>query len=382
MAEFPIPSFLKNQSVDDIHKFMFTQMPNDIDKSEGGHPWNLTRPHAYHSAYFAQFVITEAIKLIFPRYAENYADVMDNHAGTRGLERKAATYATGTVTISGMEGTEIPAGSAFSTASVNGEPAVEFVTIEDVIIPDTKSVEAEIRAVEAGTVGNVPAGTIILKANNISGISAVTNEKDTAGGTEEESTLSLQARIEEYDSAKGISFVGSEADYKRWTLEVDGTGNVVIVPAQDESGLITIVVTDANGEPANETLREEVYNHIMRPDNPKERLAPVNGGNIKVVAPETVVIAVSVVIEAEDRNMDMTTIHERLLANLKNYMTEALQDKEVRYTKICSIVSRTEGVYDYRDLLVNGEMKNISITTQQLPVIAESDLTITSGNVE
>lgn len=382
MAEFPIPSFLENQSVDDIHKRMFTQMPSDIDKSEGGHPWNLTRPHAYHASYFAQFVIVEAIKLIFPKYAENYADIMDSHAGTRGLARKAATYATGSITITGMPGTEVPAGSSFSTASVNGEPAVEFVTTEDVIIPDSQSVEVEIRAVEAGSVGNVPEGTIILKANKISGISSVTNKEDTTGGTEEESTESLQKRIEEYDSAQGASFVGSEADYKRWAMEVNGTGNAVIIPAQDDSGLITIILTDANGKPANEELIEAVYNHIMRPDNPSLRLAPVNDGNINIVAPESVVVEVSVTIEAEAGILDMATIHENLLANLKKYIVEALQDKEIRYTKICSIVSSTEGVYDYRDLLVNGETKNIHITNQQLPVIEKNNLIITAGNVE
>lgn len=380
MADFPIPSFLENQSVEEIHTRMLEQLPADIDKSEGGHPWNLTMPTAYAASYMAEFVVVEAIKLIFPKYAQDYADIMVNHAETRGLERKAAVHATGEITITGKAGTEIPSGSAFSTASVNGEPAVEFVTTATVIIADSGSVAAEIRAVEAGTVGNVPADTITLKANKITGITSVTNTEETTGGTEEETIESLQSRIMEYDASQGVTFVGSEADYKRWALEVNGTGTAVIIPAKDDTGLITIVLTDANGNPANDELCEAVYNHIMKPDTPSERLAPINGGNIQVVAPETVTITITVTIET-DGVITIDTIKENILSALKQYLLEATQDGEVRYTKIGSIIANTEGVEDYKDLLVNERVSNLEISNQQIPTIDENTLIITSGTV-
>lgn len=380
MADFPVPSFLENQSVDEIHKRMLQQLPEDIDKSEGGHPWNLTRPTAYEAAYMAEFVVMEAIRLIFPKFAEDYADIMVYHAEMRGLERKAATFATGEITISGQEGTEIPKGSAFSTASVNGEPAVEFTTTETVTIGAEGSVTVNVQAVEAGTVGNVPANTIILKANKITGITGVTNTEEISGGTEEEDIQSLQARIMDYDASQGVSFVGSESDYKRWALEVNGTGNAVIIPPADDTGLITIVLTDSNGDPANETLKEEVYNHIMRPDTPTERLAPINGGNIVVVAPETVAIFINVTVET-DGLTTLSTIKDNILATLKNYLVEATEDGEIRYTKIGSIIARTEGVEDYKDLLLNSGTTNIAINNQQLPTIDADGLNITAGTV-
>lgn len=380
MAEFPIPSFLENQSLDEIHEQMMKQLPADIDKSEGGHPWNLTRPTAYEAAYMAQFVVVEAIKLIFPKFAQDYADIMICHAETRGLERKAATHATGEITITGTPGTEVPAGSSFSTASVNGEAAVEFKTTASVTIGDEGTVKAPVQAVEVGTAGNVPVDTIILKLNKITGISGVRNEADIVGGTEEESIESLQMRIMEYDAAQGVTFVGSEADYKRWALEVDGTGNAVIISASDDSGLITIVLTDSNGAPANETLRTAVYNHIMRPDSPSERLAPINGGNIVVVAPETIEITISVTIET-DGNTTLSTIKSNIMKALQKYLVEANEDREVRYTKIGSIIAGTEGVKDYKELLLNGGTSNIAIETQQLPTMEEDNLVITVGTV-
>ncbi|MBR5193095.1 MAG: baseplate J/gp47 family protein [Bacteroidaceae bacterium] len=354
-------------------------LPEDIDKSEGGHPWNLTRPSAYLGAYFAQFIVPEAIKLIFPQFAEDYADIMDEHAKNRGLVRKAATAATGEITITGTEGTKIPTGSAFSTASVNGEPAIEFKTTKEATINGDGIAKISIEAVDAGSVGNVPVGTIILKANQISGISAVTNEHETSGGTEEETTESLQQRIMEYDATKGVSFVGSPPDYKRWALEVNGTGNAIIIEPTDDSGLIKIVLTDANGAPANEELRQAVYNHIMRPDAPEERLAPLNGGNIEVVAPESVEITISVVVETD--GTPISAIKEDLVDRLTVYALEALEDREIRYSKVYSIISNTEGVEDLKAFLLNGMTGNITITDSQIPTVSEDSINITEGIV-
>lgn len=380
MAEFPTPSFLENQSMDEIHKRMMELLPANIDNSEGSHQWNLTRPTAYVAALTAEYLLPEAIKLIFPRYCEDYPEVMDDHAECRALRRKAATAASGYITITGKAGTEIPADSAFSTASVNGEPAIEFVTTETVTIGEDGTVYAPVQAVETGTIGNVAAGTIIMKANKITGITSVTNEEALTGGTVEETTESLQERIIEYDAAEDVSYVGTEADYKRWTLEVDGTGNAVIVPAQDESGLITIILTDSNGDPANETLREAVYNHILRPDEPTERKAGINGGNIVVVAPENIAITISVTIELNGV-VAPETIEKSLLDTLKTYMAEAAAKEEVQYAEIGSIIKKTNGVEDYKDLLLNGGTTNIPITKQQLPTIDKEGLAITVGSV-
>lgn len=380
MAEFQIPSFLQHMSVDEIHQKMKDKVPKNIDMSDGSHPWNLTRPTAYIAAYFAEYILPEAIKTIFPKYAENYADLMMDHAELRGLVRKAAAYATGEITITGASGTEIPAGSLFSTASINGEPSVEFITTEDGEIGESGTVTIPIKALEPGIIGNVAAGTIIMNASAITGISSVTNESDITGGTAEESIEDLQQRIIDYDSSQGVSYVGSEADYKRWALEVEGTGSAVIISPTDDTGLVTIVLTDANGDPANETLRTAVYNHIIRPDAPEERLAPINGGNITVVAPQTLNITISVIIKISSTK-PLSTIKESILAALKTYMIEASEDQVVRYTKIGSIISKTDGVEDYKSLLLNGGTENISITNRQLPSIDEENLTITTGTV-
>ena len=50
MAEFTKPSFLLNRSTNDNHAKMREIIPADIDMSEGGHAWNMTRPTALIAA--------------------------------------------------------------------------------------------------------------------------------------------------------------------------------------------------------------------------------------------------------------------------------------------------------------------------------------------
>ena len=379
MAEFTLPSFLENHSTDENYEKMMSVVPADIDKSEGSHTWNMTYGTAYFGAYFAEYIIPEALKLIWPMYSENHAKAMEDHAQTRGLVRRSATKASGTLTVHGKEGTEIPVGTMFTTTSVDDEPAVEFVTTAYAKIGAEGSVDVDILAVNAGKIGNVAPNTIILKANKISGISGSTNAEETTGGTEQESILSLQARINEYDAMQGMSFVGSLSDYKRWAMSVDGVGNAIPIEAQDDTGLVTIVLTDANGDPANELLTTAVYNYIMRPDAPSERLAPTNA-YLSVIPPETIELNIAATIELEE-NATIEDVKTNVLTALKAYLVEAAEAHEIRFTKVGSVISKASGVADYKDLLINGGTENITISNTQLAVVEEENLNLTTGTV-
>ena len=207
------------------------------------------------------------------------------------------------------------------------------------------------------------------------------------GGTETESDDSLKLRIEEYDATQGQSFVGNPSDYKRWATSVDGVGDAVVIPAEDDSGLVTIVLTDMNGAPANETLREAVYNYIMRPDAPAERLAPI-GAKLSVTAPSTMAIGIKATIElAESYNLE--GVKATLLQNLTQYLPTAMEEKEVKYTRIARVFSLTEGVADFKELQIGVKssgsvaygVANIPIDVTELPTIDDDDLIITSGEV-
>lgn len=385
MSEFTKPEFLENASTNDFHKEMLTELPSNIDTSQGNHVYNLTRSSALIAAKICEFIAPEIIKLIFPEWS--YGSFLDQHAKTRNIFRRAATAANGYITVTASKEITIPAGSLFATASINDEPSVFYQTLEEVTIPKDASVQVPIECTETGIVGNTQAGTIVLVASKLTNVSAVVNEEDITGGTEQEDDATLYARIDEYDRTQGESYVGNPADYKRWATSVDGVGEAIIISATDDSGIVTIILTDLNGDPATKNLCDSVYNYIMKPDDPYGRLAPVNS-ILVVKPPDTMPICIKATIELETG-----AFIEDVMAAFKSavalYLPVALDDGEVKYTKITNILGDTPGVNDYKDVLigakVDGEVtygtSNIPIKNIQLPVINDEDLILTAGTV-
>lgn len=386
MAEFTIPNFLNNYTADDVYEEMQAILPPDIDSSEGSHVWNLTRPTALVIAELCEFVLPQVIQLIFPEWS--YGEYLDAHAKSRGMTRKAATAATGEVTITGAENIIIPAGTTVSTASLNNEdPAVAYQTTEEATIPISGTVTVPIVCAQTGTVGNTNPNTIILLGSTVVGIASVTNEEAVSGGTDEESDESLIERIEEYDQTQGDSYIGNISDYKRWAMSVSGVGNAAIIPAQDNSGLVTIVLTDATGNPASSQLCTEVYDYIMSPDDPTQRVAPINA-YLSVIAPETIAIGAKATVElTEEATID--AVQQAFIDNMIQYLPEALADGEIKITKVAAILSGTAGVNDFEDLQIGIDTEgtitygttNIEIESTQLPTITSDDVTLTEGTV-
>lgn len=380
--EFTAPEFLEDHSSDDIYATIQSILPADIDTSQGSHVFNLTMPTAIVLAELYETILPQIVQLIFPQWS--YGEYLDAHAADRGMTRRAATAATGEITITGTAGTVIPAGSVFSTASLNSEdPSISYDTAEAVTIPESGSITVDITCEQTGTVGNAAANTVILVSSTITGITAVTNTAAITGGTDEEDDESLIERIVEYDASQGDSFTGNISDYRRWAMSVDGVGNAAVIPANDDTGLITIVVTDANGDPATETLCTAVYNYIMQPDNPQARLAPINA-YLQVEPPTMVVIAVKSNVELED-DYDTAAVEAEFLANLQNYLDQAISDGEIKITSIMTALLACTGVYDISNLQI-GEVSegtatygtsNITITGTELPSFSASYITLT-----
>lgn len=382
MAEPKTPAFLQNRSVDDFYAKIKEILPEKLDLSEGSHAYNLTRPIAIVAAEICEFVLPEVINVIRPE--TSYGDFLEGHAKERAIYRKEAVAATGELTITGEVNTVIPKGSLFSTASVNNAPSVDYETMEDVAIPESGTVHVNIQCTKAGVVGNTGINTIVLVSSKLKGITAVTNETAVTGGTEAEDDEHLIARIDEYDKNLENSFTGTVADYKRWAKSVNGVGDASVIPAQDDSGLVTIIITDEEGNPGNEALMLAVHDKIMSPNNPDARLAPPNA-NLSVIAPSTINIAVQATIELKP-GVTISSVTSKFASLMALYLAEALDEEEIKYTRIWSVLSSTEGVNDFKDLSfgLKGSAygtSNISLTDRNLPLLDIADIAFTDGTV-
>lgn len=372
-----LPEFLQNASVDELHGEMLNSMPDDIDKSQGQHPYNYTRPTAMIVSEMCQQTLPQAIKLIWPMTA--YGVWLDYHAQVRNTSRRPATAASGELQLTVKAGTVVPAGSQFSTASTDSQPSVVFQTTAEASSGTDSTISVPVECTQTGPGGNVIAQTVIFKVSQMDGVTAVTNLEPITGGTDQEDDESLRARLVEIDQSRSISYVGSVADYRRWTLEVPGVGGVTVIPASDDSGLVTIVVTDGNGEPANETLCTAVYNHIMSPDDPGARLTAPNA-RLRVVAPSTLTLSISATVELE-AGYTIEAVKSAFITAVQQYLGTARADGEVKRSKISDLLGGISGVYDHGEVTLDKGGSNIKITQTQLPQVSEDSVTLTEGAV-
>lgn len=371
--DFKAPSFLEGQDAETIHKRMMDMLPPDIDDTEGGFIWDFTRPTALEKAEMLEFHLQETLKIMFPMWA--YDEWLDYHTKGKGLTRKPANAASGTLLITGTPGTDIPTGFKFAAPAKDDSPAIEYETKERYIVGETGTVEIQVTAVVPGTGGNVPAGTVRLMVKPIEGITSIANDEQITGGTEIESDDELRSRIDEADAASDESFVGNDADYIRWAKEVPGVGTAtaLVIPEWNGPGTVKVIVIDANGQPANAAIIEAVYENIVSPSDRQKRKAPI-GATVTVEAPAAKQIDYVFLLEIETGETQETVL-ERFKAGLQMYYIQAKKEKVARYNKIASILTETSGVKDFTGLLVNGGEVNIGLEEDEYPVTGIIDPT-------
>ncbi len=378
IEEFETPDFLLNQTEDEIHQEMLAMIAEQHpthDLTEGSFAWDFTRPTAKEKARMVGFTLTEVIKNIFPMWS--YGSNLDWQAANRNMQRKLAIKATGSIVITGRAGTVIPLGFLFKTESVYGSASILFQTTVSAVIPGTgtgQTVEIPIEAYIAGASGIVAAGTITMLNAALKGIESVTNPEATTGGVDKESDDALIQRILELDQNKESSFVGSDSDYKRWALEVTGVGGAEVIPASAGSEIVTLVITDSLGQPANSELCTKVYDHIMSPADRSSRLASVND-ILSVISATALTIAISVIVvinggrEIEDIKTDFHAL-------LVDYYKTAVSQNVARINEIGAILIDIEGIADYGNLTLNGNASNVPIATDEIPVTQLTDITM------
>ena len=373
---FVPPAWLEDQDAETIHARMMQNLPDDIDDTEGGFPWDFTKPTALEKAELLEFHMMETTKIM--HYMFSYGIYLDYHARAVGITRKEASRASGVLQITGSPGTIIPNGFLFAVPASGDTAAITFYTTEESTISLDGVADVPIQASETGTIGNVAADTIIIMVSpSISGIEKITNLESTSGGAAEEDDESLRSRIGEICEASDASFVGCDNDYIRWAKEINGVGDVIVIPEWNGPGTVKVVVMDANGTPANPKIITDVENHIMAPQNRRARLAPI-GATVTITAPTTVDVNVACDLTIATGE-NYTAIVANIGESLKDYFETAQKEGVIKRNRIGSIIIGTDGVADYANLTLNEGTDNISLALDEYPKLIGQFATVTSS---
>lgn len=157
-----------------------------------------------------------------------------NADGTKG--RKEATFASGTVTVTGVAGTVVPVSTEMTWRSL-ASGVVSYVTTEEVILGDTP-VPVHVDALTAGAVGNRLAGDELQIELGISGLDRSVTVVVADGGADTENDDDLRSRV--LFRIQQPPMGGDADDYIAWALQVPGVTRAWSYPLEMGMGTVTV----------------------------------------------------------------------------------------------------------------------------------------------
>ena len=179
---------------------------------------------------------------------------MDKHAQLRGVARRQAAKATGTVRfyMGQPQETEtgIPEGTVCMTAA-----GVRFLTTRAVEVKAGETfADAPVIADEAGASGNVGAGAIVFMALPPMRIVACANLEPLTNGLDEEGDKELRERV--LATYQRLANGANNAFYRQAAMSFDEVAAVTVLPKYDGVGTVGVVPAAQGGIPSQELLKE------------------------------------------------------------------------------------------------------------------------------
>lgn len=359
---FEPPSFLSEAcGHDEINERILERLPENLDRGEGTILWDISMAVSLELSKAYQYYGVEFIRSIFPMWQED--DLLLNSAFLRGLQLRQGLASTGVVTVEGPAGTKIKKGTIFTTVATDTSPAIRYSSDNEYIIDAKQSVDVSVTCTEIGKIGDTMPNTIILADPPDSNFRKITNKAATQGGADQETFDELRQRIIELDQNKDASGIGSDFDYRQWSMEVPGVGNAFVSSRDDGTAWIDIFLVDSTGAPASENLCRKVYSYIMT-DTEGQRKAPMGPKlNIKPAASFTINVETHIEI---DIGYNIDNIKNDLKSELSSLFRDCTEI--IRISDVNDKIKHLKGVRDYYGTTLNGSTSNVKLEKNQLAV--------------
>lgn len=288
----------------------------------------------------------------FPQTAQG--EYLDLHAALRGIERKGAAKAEGSIRFSvpaaAQSELSIPAGTVCMTAGL-----VRFETTEDAVLAaGTTYADAPARALEAGSAGNAAAGSILTMAVAPVGVAACSNPAAFSGGTDAEDDESLRARV--LATFRRLANGANAAYYEQTAMAFEEVAAVTVLPRKRGTGTVDVVIATRTGVP-DAALLERVEEKLE-----KAREIAVD---VAVSAPVTQTVDVSVRVKAAE-NRDGAQVRGAVKQAVQGWFTGERLSGPVLRAELGRVVYAVEGVENYA---VTAPAADVAAAAGTLPVL-------------
>ena len=178
-------------------------------------------------------------KQIFPDTAED--EYLERWCKIWNVLRKQPTFATGTITITGINGSILYDGTIFKNSS-----DIEYKSVGDVAISGT-SATVTVKSSKSGVIGNMLAGDFVDLVSPVVGIDSRATVIEISGGNDLESNDDLRSRL--LQRIQTLIRGGNEEDYVTWTLEVAGVTRAWAFENWTGIGKVGIMFVNDNATP-------------------------------------------------------------------------------------------------------------------------------------
>lgn len=334
-----------------IQERLLSNISDEYDKSEGSFFYDVEKAISIELEK-AYINLEEILNKGFADTATG--NDLDRIVAEVGIVRKKATKSKGIVTITGITGSSITKGEMVASDNVN------FIILENYIIPEGGEIDVEVECQKYGIVGNIPIGAIKYFPKTLEGLQSVTNKNIFNNGYEVESDISLRERY--YIKVRTPATSGNKWHYLNWAKEVTGVGEARVFPLANGAGTVKIIIINSNKKAADEDLIIKVGNYIE--DN-----RPI-GATVTVISAieKPINISFELIIDTNNYAMDIvkTNIENALIEYLKSI---AFKENYVSYAKVGNIIFDVKGVLDYSNLIINSDTSNISILDEEVAVL-------------
>lgn len=293
-------------------------------------------------------------------FVQDATDIyLDNKVADRGLVRKKAVKATGTLRFSRTTpdtiDRTIPKGTVVTTyPDVNGETINFQTTVDGVLSAGQLTIDITAESVEAGVKGNVSNGKVTEPQGVYpTGIESITNPFDFTGGMDEESDDDLRKRY--YSLAENPDNGGTPADYENWAKSIPAVKSARALPLNRGNGTIDILITTEGGIPSNELVTEvQTFIDGKRP----------TGADAIVIKPTAKLVDVTAVITPLT-GYSLTDLQPMIEQSITQYFMTVPIGGIVRVTGIGNAIHDVVGVADYSLTLPT---TNIQLGTTEMAV--------------
>lgn len=264
----------------------------------------------------------------------------------------------------GVFNVEVPIGSQWNCDLYN-------YTVTEYIGVEPEGYGYQMRCETLGTSPNNQTGDLTAITDIPDGLTYAKVTECLIEGENEMSDDEIRAAY--YEFVNSTVSDGNVAQYERWCDEYEGIGNAKVFPLWNGANTVKVSILSSSNRAASEALVNEFQEYI------DPNITGMGNGVAPIGAFVTVTTATEIPISV---SADITlksgfTNTDEIKTALSNYFGSIAYEKSVvAYMNVGAVILNVDGVDSVSNLLVNGSTSDITLGSEEIPVLGNTNWTV------